>query len=153
AVAGGLRWDVVIVQDITESYTNELSYAVLGDKYALDALYKYSPWSHVGLVQFTGWGSTLSPLKLLRTNYTALSNAINSMRITNISWPSGTPWPNGGSGTTVGSMPPSSGTDLATGLSQALLLFNAGTYNPPPGTRRAIVISTDGLSSPSSNGA
>lgn len=119
------RTDVVVVQDITTSFSSELSEAKTGDKGLLTSMNTSGGKSAFGLVVFSGWGKTIAPLQLVAGNYTALTNSINSVGI-------------------VGSpgMLSNTGTDIASGIEQAISVFDA--YSSPAANGRAMVIVSDG---------
>lgn len=124
--------DVVIVQDITTSFSDELADAKVGDKALLDSLYNSGGKGGLGVVVHTGWGKTLAPLQQVSSNYTALTNVINSIKL------------GGNTG-----MPKSSGTDPAAGLEEGIKVFDAWTSPSPTG--KAMILVSDG--EPSSNSA
>lgn len=125
--------DVVLVQDITTSFKEELPDAKIGDQALLDALYASGAGkSNFGVVVHTGWGKTLSPLRQINSNYTYLTNTISGINLAGTS-----------------GMPVASGTDISAGLSEAIKVFNDAAYTSYPNTVKAIVLVSDG--SPSAN--
>lgn len=132
AFAAGM--DVVIVQDVTTSFSDELADARAGDLAFLDSLYARGGTGGMGVVAFTGWGKTIAPLQKINANYTALTNAIKSLQLA------------GSTG-----MPKASGTDIAAGLEESLKVF--GSYNNPSASGRAIVLVSDGEPNASSSGS
>jgi Flp pilus assembly protein TadG len=138
AVAGfGQAADVVIVQDITASFDKEIADAKIGDQALIDALYASGAGgSSVGFVVHTGWGKTLSPLRTISSEYSTLSHIISSVKLC------------GNSG-----MPVCSGTDIASGLEEAIKVFNDPDYLSFAGATRAIVLVSDGEPSASSSGS
>lgn len=129
--------DVVLVQDITNSFSAEINDAKMGDQALLDALYaKGTGQSYFGVVVHTGWGKTLSPLVPIKTSYANLSSVISSIGL---------------AGTT--GMPAASGTDISEGLREAVKVFDERDYSSRPNTVRAIVLVSDGEPSQNSKGA
>src|SRR5262245_28465628 len=120
--------DVVIVQDITSSFSAELADAKEGDQALLDALYMDgSGASDIGFVVHTGWGKTLAALQSINGNYTNLTQVITNTRLC------------GSTG-----MPTCSGTDIAAGIDEAIKVFNDPNYISTPNTVKAIVLVSDG---------
>ena len=149
-------WDIVISQDISSSYADDLSYATSGHLALLSDFNQYSPNSYFGVVQHTGWGSTWAALQASGSNYSSLCNTIgniadcsdNTTNAYNVYGGTAT-------STTVTTQTPScSGSDLGTGIQQAINMFNSTAYTSvaPAGTAKAIILSSDGESSVSSNG-
>ena len=68
ATGAAKRWDVVISQDISSSYSADLSYATSGHLVLLSDFDLYSPGSYFGVVQHTGWGSTWAALQASGSN-------------------------------------------------------------------------------------
>jgi Flp pilus assembly protein TadG len=128
AVAGtGQAADVVILQDITSSFSDELSDAKTGDGALLDALYAGGTGSgRVAVLVHTGWGKTLASLQSISSNYSYLSCVITSIDHC---------------GTT--GMPVCSGTDIAAGFDEAIKTFTASGYVASPGGK-VIVLVSDG---------
>ena len=154
SIAAGKQWDVVFSQDVSESYATDLSNAVTGTQDALSAFNQYSPLSNFGVVQHTGWGSTWASLQPVGTNYTSLNTTIGKLLDCQSAttteydvapYPSITP-------TTL--TPRCSGSDLATGLQQAINMFTSTAYtsSTPAGVRKAIIVSSDGESNTNPNG-
>jgi Flp pilus assembly protein TadG len=129
--------DIVIVQDITSSFSAELADAKDGDQALIDALYlNGSGRSDVGFVVHTGWGTTLAPLQPISSNYTALTQIISNTKLC------------GNSG-----MPVCSGTDIASGLEEAIKVFSDPNYTSSVGSVKAIVLVSDGEPTQNSSGA
>ncbi|MGO8751643.1 MAG: pilus assembly protein TadG-related protein [Thermoguttaceae bacterium] len=126
AIAGAGRWDVVVACDITSSFNDDLSQAVAGMQTILSDLNQYSPTSNLGIVTFNGQGWTNASLQPVGTNYAALKTAIGNIK----------DCASGG--------PACSGSDLAAGMATAISLFSASTYQPPLGTRKAVIFISDG---------
>lgn len=118
--------DIVVVQDVTGSFREELEDAKAGDRALLRALHDGGGSSKLGLVAFSGWGKTIADLKVISTNFTALDKAMKSLAI---------------AGTTP-KMPPSSGTDIASGLEEAVAVFDKDGGSTQ--RSRAIVLVSDG---------
>lgn len=132
--AGG---DVVIVQDITTSFSDELSDAKVADQGLLDGLYANGAGgSSVGIVTHTGWGQTMSPLLPVKSNYTKLSQVISSIKIA------------GSKG-----MPIASGTDISSGLLEAMNVFNNSSSQSSGSGAKVIVLVSDGEPNASSKGS
>jgi hypothetical protein len=139
AVAGlGNSTDVVLIQDITSSFSDELSDAKVADKGLVDSLYAGgTSMSMLGLVVHTGWGKTLAPLQKVKNNYTFLGTTITNLNHC---------------GTT--NMPKCSGTDIASGLIEALKVFDDASYkalNSP--NDKVIVLVSDGEPNADSGGS
>lgn len=125
--------DIVIVQDVTQSFADELSDAKAGDRALLDSLYNNGGKSAFGLVAFSGRGKTIAPLQTISGNYNSLRSKISSLALA------------GSSG-----MPVSSGTDIAAGIEQGITVFDNYTNKS---AARAMIIVSDGEPTNSSNGA
>jgi len=116
--------DIVVVQDVSGSFEDEIGYAKQGDADLLSSLKETGGSSSFGLVCFTGTSKTVSSLKKVSNNYNTLNNAVSSLSV-------------GGSG-----MPSTnSGTDIAAGIEQALTVFDAYTSTS---ANRSMVIVSDG---------
>ena len=156
AIAGANRWDVIISQDISESYSDDLSYAIQGHQTLLADFEQYSPSSYLGVVQHTGWGSTWASLQQVGTNNTTLNATMGSMQdCSNNTTSAYNVY--GGTTTSIAvttQTPNCSGSDLATGIQQAINMFDSSAYTAsmPAGTSRAIILSSDGQSNASSYG-
>ncbi len=131
AVGRAQRWDVVIVQDVTGSFVDEIDEARLADQSLLDCIHDNAPETMLGLVTFTGFGATVTSLKSVDTQYSTLSTAIK--KITNCG---------------TGSMPKCSGTNIGAGLDEAIKILSASTSKGLP---KAIILVTDGMPASSSN--
>jgi len=118
------RWDIVIVQDVTGSFVDEIDEARIADQGLLDCIRAHAPETQLGLVVFTGYGKVWSPLKHVEDEYAALSAAIGSLRSC------------GKSG-----MPPCSGTNIGSGIDAAIPLLTGGTSERAP----AMIIVSDGM--------
>ena len=153
---GRERWDVVIAQDISSSYSADLSYAITGHQVLLADFNQYSPSSNFGVVQHTGWGSTWAALQPVGSNYSTLNTTIGNLAdCSNNTTSAYNVY--GGTATSIAvttQTPACSGSDLATGIQQAINMFNSAAYTStaPAGTAKAIIISSDGESNASSNG-
>ena len=126
ATAGAGRWDVVLCCDRTASFATDLSQALAGMQTVLSDMNQYTPTSFLGIVTFNGIGYTNAPLQAVGANFSTLQTAINAIQDCQ----------SGG--------PPCSGSDLAAGMATAVSLFSAAGYNPPLGTRKAIIFISDG---------
>jgi Flp pilus assembly protein TadG len=137
AVAGGGQGaDIVILQDITVSFTDELPDAKVGDQAVVNSLYNNGAGtSRIGVLVFTGWGKTLRSFTPVGSNYTTLTNTISSIKVA------------GSSG-----MPVASGTDIAAGFDEAIKNFTASGYTASPGGKVIILIS-DGAPEQNSGGS
>jgi len=125
--------DIVIVQDVSGSFSQEIAYARTGDLDLLDAVYAAGGTSSMGLVVFTGTAETVATLKSVGSNYSSLRSAISTVDV-------------GGN-----AMPhTNSGTDIAAGMEAALSLFNAYSQTSPT---RCMVIVSDGESTSSNKNA
>src|SRR5208282_4961408 len=141
---------------ISESYSADLSYATSGHLALLNDFNSYSPGSYYGVVQHTGWGSTWAALQATGSNYTSLYNTVSNLTDCDGAT-TGAYNVYGGTTTSTAvttQTPSCSGSDLATGIQQAINMFNSTAYTTvsPVGTAKAIVISSDGESNASSNG-
>ncbi len=116
------RWDVVIVQDVTGSFADEIDEARAADQGLLDCIRENAPDTYLGLVTFTGYGWLNSGLKNVEDNYSALSSSIGSIKKC------------GSSG-----MPPCSGTNIGAGIDKAMPLL------PESDRPRAMIIVSDGM--------
>lgn len=120
--------NLVLVQDVTGSFADELADAKAADHVLLDRLYANGTGSsRFGIVAHTGWGQTVAGLQPVNTNYAYLSGKISGLAL-------------GGSA----GMPPSSGTDIAAGLEQALLVHADPTLSQADAAGRVIVLVSDG---------
>jgi hypothetical protein len=110
----------------------------------------------MGVVQHTGWGSTWASLQYIGSNYSTLNTTIGNLAdCSNNTTSAYNVY--GGTTTSIAVTtltPACSGSDLATGLQQAINMFNSSAYkaNCPAGTAQAIILSSDGESNASSNG-
>lgn len=118
------RWDVVIVQDVTTSFVDEIDEARIADQGLLDCIRDHAPDTYLGLVVFTGYGKKVSSLQSVDVAYNSLSASIGSFK------------PCGKTG-----MPPCSGTNIGAGIDAAIPLLTASTTERP----RAIIIVSDGM--------
>ncbi len=118
------RWDVVIVQDVTNSFVDEIDEARAADQGLLDCIREHAPETHVGLVTFTGYGQNVVSLKSVSDQYSTLSSAIST--IDNCGNPG---------------MPPCSGTNIGVGIDYAIQMLNGSTTNRP----KAMIVVSDGM--------
>lgn len=126
--------DVVIAQDVSGSFANELNLAKSGDQALLNSLNVTGSKSRCGLVAFAGDAITVKSLLPVTANIYALSKSINSISVSILNVPS-----------TL------SGTDISTGIKKARQLILSA--DSPPNDTRCIVIVSDGEPSPSLLGA
>lgn len=135
AAAGGRPWDLVLTQDVTGSFTAELSKAITADKQLLDCFHAMAPsTSMFGLVTFTGWSTVLAAPTLIGVGYSTLKTAMNNIKSC------------GSAGAPV-----CSGTDISAGLKAATNLLVP--IVAPAGTGKAIVLVTDGQPEPNNKGS
>jgi Flp pilus assembly protein TadG len=156
ATGAAKRWDIVISQDISDSYSADLSYATSGHLALLSDFNQYSPSSYYGVVQHTGWGSTWAALQPTGSNYSSLCNTVGNLAdCDNATTGAYNVYGGTTASTAVTTQTPScSGSDLATGIQQAINMFNSPAYTSvaPAGTAKAIILSSDGESNASSSG-
>ncbi|MGO9469410.1 MAG: TadG family pilus assembly protein [Isosphaeraceae bacterium] len=157
ATAAVKQWDVVFDQDISESYNTDLSNAVAGTQDALASFQQYAPWSNFGVAQHGGWGSTWASLQPVGANFSSLNTTIGKLVDCANSTLKNTYNVYGGTNTSIAVTtltPDCCGSDLATGLQQAINMFTSAAYtsSAPPGTRKAIIVSSDGMSNANANG-
>ncbi len=156
AVAAMKRCDVVISQDTSSSYSADLPYAVQAHQILLSDFNSSSPSSYLGVVQHTGWGSTWAALQQVGSNFSTLNTAIGKLAdCSNNTTSAYNVY--GGTATSIAvttQTPNCSGSDLATGIQQAINMFNSAAYTSvaPAGTSKAILICSDGESNASANG-
>ena len=156
AIAAGNRWDVIIAQDCSSSYSANFSYAVQGHQLLLSNFNTYSPTSNLGVVGHTGWGYTWAALQPVGSNFSSLNTTIGNMKgCANSTTSAYNVY--GGTATSIAvttQTPSCSGSDLATGIQQAINMFNSAAYTStaPVGVSKAIIISSDGESNVSSHG-
>jgi Flp pilus assembly protein TadG len=134
-VAGAAQGsNVVIVQDITSSFSDELTEAKAGDIELLKSIWSNgTSLSRVGIVVHTGWGKTLANIQPVSANYVSLTNTLNSIKLCGNS-----------------QMPACSGTDIAAGLEEGTKVFdNAGTLSGS----KVIVLVSDGEPTSSKSGS
>lgn len=138
SVAGGSSAgaDVVIVQDITSSFSDELADAKTADLKLIDSLYASGAGtSSIGVVTHTGWGQTMLALKPVKTNYSLLKSTVTNIKHC------------GNKG-----MPKCSGTDISAGLLEGTKVFtNASSQNG--GAAKVIVLVSDGEPTSNSQGS
>jgi Flp pilus assembly protein TadG len=121
-------WDLALAQDVTDSFVAELHLAKDANHSLLECFSAgVDPDSTFGVVTFTGWGQSISPMLPIGSAFGTLSDAVDD--ISNC----GTP-----------GAPPCSGTDIAAGLASALQILQDSAA-ATPGAPQAIVIVTDGL--------
>ncbi len=138
----GSQWDVVLVQDVTGSFSAELDDAKTADQTLLQCLNnRASGDSLIGTAVFTGFGQELTPLKPLGDEFQSTYDAIGGLKKC------------GSSG-----MPKCSGTHVGAGIDTAIGMFDVayppggddgdddddGGYPVAPPKKKAIVIVGDG---------
>jgi Flp pilus assembly protein TadG len=135
AAAGGKPWDLVLVQDVTSSFSGELSKAVTADKQLLDCFHAMAPSTSLfGLVSFTGWSTVLATPTLMGLGYATLKTAVGNIKSC------------GSAGSPI-----CSGTDISAGLQAATNLL--APIVAPADTGKAIILVTDGQPEPSNKGS
>lgn len=128
---GDTAWDVILVQDVTGSFTAELPDAREAHSLLLDCIATHtSGTSRVGVAAFSGCGATLAPMQALDVGLDALEAAIESIERC------------GNRG-----MPPCQKTNQAAGLEEAVNMFSA-TPSAPADLGQAIVLVSDGKPNP-----
>lgn len=121
----GKPWNVVITQDITNSFTNEIADARKADQALLDCIRaNWSDESEVGIVAFTGAGQVIAPIVNVGEGYDLLSAKIAGLK------------PCGSTG-----MPKCSGTNIGAGIDSAIAMLQ--TLDSPHD--QAIIIVSDGM--------
>ena len=127
------EWDVLVVQDVTGSFAQEIGDARDANRVLLDCLQqRTSPDSLVGMVTFTGVAQDYTPFDTMEVGYDTLSTAIDQLD----SCSSGSPY-----------IPSCSGTHVGAGMERALDLFTGVDEADPDrkeGAPRAMVILGDG---------
>jgi len=125
-------WDLLIVQDVTNSFGQEIADARVADQALLDCVRDSGHEdARLGVTIFTGTGASWAGVQDADDGYTNLSNRIGAIR-------------------TCGSagMPACSGTHIGAGIDRARSTFS--TLNVRAGADRAIVLVSDGAPNPSS---
>jgi len=127
------EWDILVVQDVTGSFSEEIGDARDANRVLLDCLQqRTSPNSLVGMVTFTGVAQDYTPFDTMEMGYDSLSTAIDQLD----SCSSGSP-----------NIPSCSGTHVGAGMERALDLFTQVDEDDPDrkdGAPRAMVILGDG---------
>ena len=135
AFTSGKPWNLVLLQDVTNSFTAELAQAKQADHNLLDCFASNAPASSLfGIVTFTGWSKVMNGLVPIGTGYSALNTAVNGIKSC------------GSTGAPV-----CSGTDIAAGLEAAVNTLLASP--PAEGVSQAIVLVSDGQPEPDKNGS
>jgi Mg-chelatase subunit ChlD len=116
--------DIVIVQDVSGSFSDEIAEAKTGDINLLDSQKTVGGTSSLGVVAFTGSATTISSIKNVKNNYSTIKSSLNTLGVGTSGMPS-----------TI------SGTDIAAGIEKALSLFNTTGQTSPT---RSMVIVSDG---------
>ena len=131
------EWDVLVVQDVTTSFSAEIGDARDANHVLLDCLQqRTSGDSLVGIVTFTGVATDYAPFDTMEMGYDALSTAIDGLN-------------------SCGNdpMPPCSGTHVGAGMERAMEMFSevdAADPDRKDSSVRAMVILGDG--SPNASG-
>ncbi len=75
-------WNLVIVQDVTASFKNQVSHAIAADQALLGCVKTHTgTGTHVGLTEFTGVSKTMvAPQDMTSTGYNTISTAINGIK-------------------------------------------------------------------------
>lgn len=124
-------WDVMIVQDISGSFTGALSLAKEADEALVSCLRDHTDnSSRLGFVRYTGTADVVTPLEAIETGFDNLVYAIRNL--SSCSW-----WGMGGAPTC------STGTNIAAGVDVAVNEFLNATP-PDSDIGQAIVIISDG---------
>ena len=121
-----ILWDIVIVQDVTGSFTAEIADARDANQALLDCLKDFTfAEPRVGIVSFNGEARTVKPILPIATGYGQLSAAVSSIE-------------------TCHNDPAiaCSGTNIAAGMTQASGLINV--QPPIPNKKKGMVIVSDG---------
>ena len=127
-------WDLIIVQDVTDSFRQEIDEARAADQALLNCVRDSgAPGARVGITVFTGVGQTWSPVQDADDGYATLSTDISRIRTCD----------NPG-------MPECAGTHIAAGIKTSRAVFSS--LSPRTGAKRGIVIVTDGAPNPTSRG-
>ena len=125
------EWDVLVVQDVTGSFSAEIGDAREANHVLLDCLQqRTSGDSLVGMVTFTGVAQDYAPFDTMEMGYENLSNAIDALDSCG-----------------NGPMPPCSGTHVGAGMERALEMFtevDAAEPERKESSVRAMVILGDG---------
>lgn len=127
----GKPFHTILVNDLSQSFSSSIANQRAADIAILDCIKNStSQTSKVGLIGFTGhYGVVQSPVEAF-TNYNTIKTKINSLKSC------------GNSG-----MPPCSGSNVASGIYKARVLFTDNAY---ANTLRNIVVITDGVPNASS---
>ena len=133
--SSGKIWHVCLLQDVTSSFSAELTQAKAADKALLDCFKATVPsTSMFGIVTFTGWSRVVTPMTGISTGYATLSTGVSNIKVC------------GSSGAPV-----CSGTDIAAGLTGATTALAL----TPLGANicKAIVLVSDGQPQPDLQGS
>jgi len=133
SLGSGQPWDLVLVQDITGSFVDEIGDARDADQTMVDCVTQFTgTTSKMGLVAFTGVGQVMHTLGPLQDGgYEGISTTISKLRTCG-NW----------------GMPPCSGTNIAPGLVYGKQQLDA--YGSPPEWEvgRAMILVSDGTPNP-----
>jgi Flp pilus assembly protein TadG len=131
SIPGGAPWDLVVSQDVTSSFGQEIADARAADQALLNCVHDLTTGNSLfGIDIFTGVGAVWAPLQTLSSGYAALTAKISAIRVCG-----------------SGGMPPCSGTNIAAGLNTAVTMFQ-GTPPSAPNAKRAIILVSDGEPNP-----
>ncbi len=136
-------WDVVIVQDVTNSFSgeNEFPNAIEANVQLLACVRDNFVGSQVGVTTFTGHFQDIADLATVEDEENAgeLEDRIEDLKTCHTN--TGTPPPAG--------VPICSGTNISAGIAKAVALFNHPDYMPASNVvQKAIVIVSDGKPEP-----
>ena len=127
----GQTWNTIITNDLSGSFSSAIANQRAADKAILDCVRTAAgSASQFGITTHTGLSAIFQPLSQASANYTTLSTKINTLKSC------------GNTGA-----PACSGSNVASAIYSARQQFKAATYN---GTRKNIVIITDGVPNASS---
>ncbi len=126
-------WDFVVAQDVTSSFSTEISYARDANQALLDCLRdRAGPGKDplLGIVLFTGVSTEYQALQSIADNYSNLSKSVGALDLCN-----------------KPGMPACSGTHVAPGITAAIDTFADSPHGPE--VNRAILVVGDGAPNPS----
>ena len=129
-------WDVVLVQDVTGSFSEEIDDAKIADQALLDCISNNLVNTKMGLTAFTGYGHIMTPMlpvgsgdPLSQPNYESMSDAITNLNSC------GRP--------ADPAMPPCTGTHIGVGIESATEQLDS--YEPDVGiVGQSMIIVGDG---------
>ena len=130
-------WDVVIVQDVTGTFLDEIGDARVADQAMLDCVANNFVDARMGLTAFTGTSQIMTPMLPVGLpdhfeHYVAMGDAISNL---NGCAPRGEP--------SLPPMPPCTGTNVAIGIERGIDQLDS--YTPSPGViGQALILVGDG---------